>query len=81
MLLLVKEYQDILSKCTGIFMTGGNQLLLSTTLGGTPVVQLIYRLNAKGVNVAGTSAGIMFISGFMIAGSQASLISRCNMLT
>ncbi|MDE4998673.1 Type 1 glutamine amidotransferase-like domain-containing protein, partial [Francisella tularensis] len=44
-----KEYQDILSQCTGIFMTGGKQLLLSTTLGGTPVAQLIRRLNAKGV--------------------------------
>ncbi|MDE4976267.1 Type 1 glutamine amidotransferase-like domain-containing protein, partial [Francisella tularensis subsp. holarctica] len=63
-----KEYQDILSQCTGIFMTGGNQLLLSTTLGGTPVAQLIRRLNAKGVHVAGTSAGAAFISGFMIAG-------------
>ncbi|MDE5022704.1 Type 1 glutamine amidotransferase-like domain-containing protein, partial [Francisella tularensis subsp. holarctica] len=50
-----KEYQDILSQWTGIFMTGGNQLLLSTTLGGTPVAQLSRRLNAKGVNVAGTS--------------------------
>ena len=29
-------------------MTGGNQLLLSATLGGTPVAQLIRRLNAKG---------------------------------
>ncbi len=28
-------------------MTGGNQLLLSTTLGGTPIAQLIRRLNAK----------------------------------
>ena len=69
-----------ISQCTGIFMTGGNQLLFSTTLGVTPVVQLIYRLNAKGVNVAGTSAGTMFISGFMIAGGQVSLISRCNMV-
>ena len=73
-------YQDTLSRCTGIFMTGGNQLLLSTTLGGTPIAQLIRRLNAKGVSVAGTSAGAAFISGFMIAGCQGGLMPRCNMV-
>ena len=75
-----KGYQDTLAQCTGIFMTGGNQLLLSTTLGGTPIAQLIRRLNAKGVHVAGTSAGAAFISGFMIAGGQAGLMPRCNMV-
>ncbi|QIV95875.1 cyanophycinase [Allofrancisella inopinata] len=75
-----KEHQDKLSECTGIFMTGGNQLLLSTTLGGTPIAQLIRKLNAEGVNVAGTSAGAAFISGFMIAGGQAGLMPRCNMV-
>ncbi len=75
-----KYNQDTLSRCTGIFMTGGNQLLLSTTLGGTPIAQLIRRLNAKGVSVAGISAGSAFISGFMIAGGQAGLMPRCNMV-
>ncbi|AFJ44002.1 cyanophycinase [Francisella orientalis] len=75
-----KDYQDLLAQSTGIFMTGGNQLLLSTTLGGTLIAQLIRRLNAKGVNVAGTSAGAAFISGFMIAGGQAGLMPRCNMV-
>ena len=74
------DHQEKLAQSTGIFMTGGNQLLLSTTLGGTPIAQLIRRLNAKGVNVAGTSAGAAFISGFMIAGGQAGLMPRCNMV-
>ncbi|MDE4982264.1 cyanophycinase, partial [Francisella tularensis subsp. holarctica] len=51
-----------------------------TTLGGTPVAQLIRRLKAKGVNVAGTSAAAAFISGFRIAGGQAGLMPRCNMV-
>ena len=42
---------------TGIFITGGNQLRLSTILGGTLMAQKIRRLNAAGVHVAGTSAG------------------------
>lgn len=67
-------YQDdILSKlekATGIFITGGNQLRLSTILGGTPVARAIRRLNAGGVHMAGTSAGAAIISEHMIAGGR-----------
>lgn len=57
-----------LEKASGIFMTGGNQLRLSTILGGTPVAQSIRRLNAAGVHVAGTSAGAAIMPEHMIAG-------------
>ena len=53
--------------CTGIFMTGGNQLRLSTILGGTLLATAIRRANARGVHVAGTSAGAAFVSEHMIA--------------
>lgn len=56
-----------LDDCTGIFMTGGNQLRLSTILGGTAIATAIRRANAKGVHVAGTSAGAAFMSEHMIA--------------
>ena len=59
---------DALENATGIFITGGNQLRLSTILGGTPVARAIRRLNAAGVHVAGTSAGAAIISEHMIAG-------------
>jgi len=52
---------------TGIFFTGGNQLRLSTLLGGTPVAKTVRQMNAAGVPVAGTSAGAAFISEHMIA--------------
>ena len=58
---------DKLEGVTGIFMTGGNQLRLSTVLGGTALATQIRRLNASGVHVAGTSAGAAFISEHMIA--------------
>ena len=54
----------------GVFMTGGNQLRLSTTLGGTPVAQKIRRRNAAGMHVAGTSAGAAFMPEHMIAGGD-----------
>ena len=56
-----------LKRATGIFFTGGNQLRLSTLLGGTPVAKAVRVLNAAGVPVAGTSAGAAFISEHMIA--------------
>lgn len=54
-------------RSTGIFMTGGNQLRLSTILGGTELAQAIRRRNAAGAVVAGTSAGAAVIPEHMIA--------------
>ncbi len=64
------EIQESLSKATGIFITGGNQLRLSTILGGTPVAKMIRSMNAAGVHVAGTSAGAAIMSEHMIAGGK-----------
>lgn len=64
------EDVDYIAKCDGVFMTGGNQLRLSTTLGGTQVAQLIRRRNAEGMHVAGTSAGAAFMPEHMIAGGM-----------
>ena len=41
------EFTDYIEKADGVFMTGGNQLRLSTTLGGTEVAQAIRRRNAN----------------------------------
>lgn len=62
-----REALDILGGATGVFLTGGNQLRLSTTLGGTPVAKQLRLMNAEGVHVAGTSAGAAFLSEHMIA--------------
>jgi len=56
-----------LEDATGIFFTGGNQLRLTTLLGGTPVAKLIRARNAHGVAVGGTSAGASILSEHMIA--------------
>jgi cyanophycinase len=56
-----------LEEASGIFFTGGNQLRLSTLLGGTPVAKLIRVRNAHGVTVGGTSAGASILSEHMIA--------------
>jgi cyanophycinase len=56
-----------LDQASGIFFTGGNQLRLTTLLGGTPVAKLIRTRNAHGVTVGGTSAGASILSEHMIA--------------
>ena len=56
-----------LQQATGVFFTGGNQLRLSTLIGGTSIAKAVRALNAAGVPVAGTSAGAAFISEHMIA--------------
>ena len=56
-----------IEEASGIFFTGGNQLRLTTLLGGTPVAKLIRLRNASGVTVGGTSAGASILSEHMIA--------------
>jgi cyanophycinase len=75
------EFTEYLEKSDGVFMTGGNQLRLSTTLGGTPVAQLIRRRNASGMHVAGTSAGAAFMPEHMIAGGNEGSTPSPDMVT
>jgi cyanophycinase len=56
-----------IEEASGIFFTGGNQLRLTTLLGGTAVAKLIRLRNARGVTVGGTSAGASILSEHMIA--------------
>ena len=52
---------------TGIFMTGGNQLRLSSTIGGTRLADAVLDAFRRGAVVAGTSAGASAMSSHMIA--------------
>ena len=70
-----------LREATGIFLTGGNQLRLSTILGGTKVAQLIRRRNASGAHVAGTSAGAAILPEHMIGGGRSGATPRPDMVT
>ena len=62
-----EDWLKKLDEATGVFLTGGNQLRISTVLGGTPVAKAIRRANARGVAVGGTSAGAAILSEHMIA--------------
>lgn len=62
-----REWLDLLEQVDGAFLTGGNQLRLSTMIGGTEVAKALRRRNAEGMHVAGTSAGAAFLCEHMIA--------------
>ncbi len=57
----------IIHDATGVFMTGGNQLRLSSTIGGTRLADAVLDQFRKGAVVAGTSAGASAMSSHMIA--------------
>jgi cyanophycinase len=56
-----------LRDATGIFLTGGNQLRLSSTIGGTLLAEAVLDRFRAGAVVAGTSAGASAMSSHMIA--------------
>ena len=58
---------ELLESATGIFMTGGNQLKLSSIVCGTPFGDAIVAAHRRGAVVAGTSAGASIQSSHMVA--------------
>lgn len=71
-----------LESATGVFMTGGNQLRISTTVGGTSVAEMIRERNRTGaLHVAGTSAGASIMAEHMIAYGDEGSTPRSDMVT
>lgn len=76
-----REWLDVLDQVDGVFLTGGNQLRLSTMIGGTEVAKAIRRRNAEGMHVAGTSAGAAFLCEHMIAFGKEGASPRAKIVT
>ena len=76
------RWLERLERADGVFFTGGNQLRLSTTIGGTGLAELIRRRNLEdGLHVAGTSAGAAILSEHMIAFGAEGSTPRANSVT
>jgi cyanophycinase len=69
-----------LQEATGIFLTGGNQLKLTTILGGTPAATRIRRAYRAGCVVAGTSAGASAVCQHMMAYGSSGITPRKAMM-
>jgi cyanophycinase len=65
------EQEDLLlalEACTGVFLTGGDQLRVTSLVAGTRFgIRLIERFEQEGVCIAGTSAGAVAMSSTMIS--------------
>ena len=63
------ELQEYVSECTGVFLTGGDQLRLCGLLSDTPVMNIVRsRAQSGQITLAGTSAGAAIMGYHMIAG-------------
>jgi len=61
--------QSYIENCTGVFMTGGDQLRLCGLLADTPLMNMVRQRAQRGeITLAGTSAGAAVMGHFMIAG-------------
>lgn len=61
------EMIERIKKCNGVMFSGGNQLRLSATFGGTDFLKiLLHRYHNENFVIAGTSAGAMAMSNTMI---------------
>ncbi|MBF1990336.1 cyanophycinase [Fischerella thermalis] len=64
-----RDYQQSLEACTGVFLTGGDQLRLCGVLSDTPAMDIIrQRVSSGELTLAGTSAGAAVMGHHMIAG-------------
>jgi cyanophycinase len=61
------EVAATLADATGVFLTGGNQLRLSSAVGGTRLASALFLAHDRGSVVAGTSAGASALASHMMA--------------
>ncbi|HEV3410785.1 MAG TPA: cyanophycinase, partial [Chthoniobacterales bacterium] len=61
------EMLRVLDGANAVFFTGGDQLKITSQIGGTPVYDRIRQIYNKGGVVAGTSAGASVVCGTMLA--------------
>jgi cyanophycinase len=60
------EALEAVEEATGLFFTGGDQLHITSLLGGTEMQKIIGRRYERGLVIAGTSAGAAMMSNSMI---------------
>ncbi|MCH8905971.1 MAG: cyanophycinase [Candidatus Heimdallarchaeota archaeon] len=74
-----QELCEWLTESTGVFFTGGNQLRITTLLGGSEVEKIIRKKIDQGIMLAGTSAGASVMSSTMITWGRADRMVKGNL--
>ncbi len=65
-----------LAKATGVFLTGGNQLRLTSIVAGTRLASGLHLAHDRGAVVAGTSAGASALAAYMLASGDSGATPR-----
>ncbi|HWS56008.1 MAG TPA: cyanophycinase [Pyrinomonadaceae bacterium] len=60
------ESLEAIEQATGLFFTGGDQLHITSLIGGTGMQKLIHRRYERGLVIGGTSAGAAMMSNSML---------------
>jgi cyanophycinase len=72
----------LLESATGVYFTGGDQLRITTVIGGTRTDSVLQALVQEGrIVLAGTSAGAAMMSGTMIVGGDGPGVTTASVRT
>ena len=75
-----KENISLIKKASLIFFTGGDQLKITSLLGGSPIYSALKEICDKGIYIVGTSAGASVMSDTMIIdGSNKEAPKKCTL--
>jgi cyanophycinase len=69
---------DRIKSSSGIFFTGGNQLRITTLIGGSEVMRVLRNMDNQSI-IAGTSAGASAMSSTMISWGRADVMVKGNL--
>lgn len=72
---------NAIRNATGVFFTGGNQARITGLLKDTPLEALLHQCFAKGLIIAGTSAGAAMMPDVMIVDGEGETTPRMNVVT
>lgn len=64
------RFVEMIERCDVVFMSGGDQMRLTNTLGGCAALQAIRSRRQAGAVIAGTSAGAACMSATMVYGGH-----------
>lgn len=71
---------ELINMATGVFFTGGDQLQITSALGGTELMKTIHEQYGQGIVVGGTSAGASAMSSTMIIQGNSDESPKLNTL-
>jgi cyanophycinase len=62
--------EKLMKGASTVFFTGGDQLKITTKIGGSPLMEALFGLYRRGGTIAGTSAGAAVMGKTMLVGSE-----------